>query len=391
MEHVSRTVDTDRFVKLTLSRYRGADRDLQNVYVRPVSIREVLHWQFVYRFTTRDVTLNVTPGEGVARVAALLENDFRNAHLFAADEQVTFEQRPGNAPLLRVDAIKTEPPPSLAHDRAKARPVDPRRAPWLQGLGVTDARGGVCKGMEAKFRQINKFVEILQSRLPEYLAGKTPLRLVDMGCGKGYLTFAAYDWLRGHGWADAEVVGLEMRADLVELANRVATEHGLAGLRFKQGTIADAGLGPTDVLVALHACDTATDDALAEGVRVGASLILVAPCCHKELRLQLQAPLVLASALQHGILLERQAELVTDALRADVLEWAGYETRVFEFIATEHTAKNLMIAAVRRQTPTDRDAAARRVRELAAFYGIRSQRLMNGLMGNEEGGARNAE
>src|SRR5205823_2303149 len=184
-----------------------------------------------------------------------------------------------------------------------------------------------------------------------------------------------YDWLQRAGARQLNVRGIEARIELVELCNRVAAENRFDGLRFDAGTIESASLGRVDVLVALHACDTATDDAIASGIQAGASLIVLAPCCHKELRPQLRPPPALASALRHGILRERQAEFVTDALRAALLEWAGYDTKVFEFISTEHTAKNLMIAAVKGKRSADRGEQARRVRELAAFYGIQSQRL----------------
>jgi hypothetical protein len=200
-----------------------------------------------------------------------------------------------------------------------------------------------------------------------------------MGCGKGYLTFAAYDWLRRGGSGEATVRGFEARPELVELGNRVARENNFAGLSFAAGSIATAKLEGVDTLVALHACDTATDDAIAQGIGAGASLIIVSPCCHKELRPQLTPPPVLAGALRHGILRERHAEFVTDSLRAALLEWAGYETKVFEFISTEHTAKNLMIAATKRPSNLDRDEAAARVRELAAFYGIHAQQLAANL------------
>jgi SAM-dependent methyltransferase len=202
-----------------------------------------------------------------------------------------------------------------------------------------------------------------------------------MGCGKGYLTFAAYEWLSRHAQGSAQVRGIEARTDLVELCNRVANESSFAGLKFETGNIANVPVESTDVLIALHACDTATDDAIAKGIKAGAKLILVSPCCHKELRPQLVPPPVLAGALRHGILLERHAEFVTDALRAALLEWAGYDTKVFEFISTEHTAKNLMIAATKRSAGGGRSEAdlATKVRELAAFYHVRSQRLAANL------------
>jgi SAM-dependent methyltransferase len=240
--------------------------------------------------------------------------------------------------------------------------IEPQ-SPWLRALQASPD----------KVRQIQKFAEILAHRAAEAgLVAGQPLRLLDMGCGKGYLTFAAYDWLRHHGWPAVEAVGVEQRAELVELCNRVAGECSLTGLKFERGSIDGYLVLPgIDSLMALHACDTATDDAIAKGVEAGAKLIIVAPCCHKQLRPQLRAPPVLSGALNHGLLLERQAEFVTDALRAALLEWAGYDTKVFEFVSTEHTAKNLMITAVRHGRKGDEHP----VKELAAFYGIRQQRL----------------
>jgi SAM-dependent methyltransferase len=202
--------------------------------------------------------------------------------------------------------------------------------------------------------------------------------LVDMGCGKGYLTFAAAEHLARRSDGPWQVRGIEQRPELVTLCNDAARACGIPGLEFTEGSIADAELKRADVLVALHACDTATDDALACGIRLGASLILVSPCCHKELRPQLIAPAPLERALRHGIFRERQAEFVTDALRAELLEWAGYDTRVFEFISPEHTGKNVVISAVRTRAAGTNDQAAA-VRALAAAYGIRRQRLAESL------------
>ena len=176
------------------------------------------------------------------------------------------------------------------------------------------------------------------------------------------------------------MTGIETRPALVDLCNRLAQESQLANLRFIAGDIASIALADVDVLVALHACDTATDDALAKGLTAGARLLVVSPCCQKELRPQLTAPAVLTDALSHGIFQERQAEFVTDALRAMLLEWAGYRTKVFEFISTEHTAKNLMLAAIKmRPRGSPDDALAGRIRAFAAFYGIRRQRLAEHL------------
>ncbi len=236
---------------------------------------------------------------------------------------------------------------------------------------MTNERGQAREGMAPKLRQIQKFTELVAHLLHEAgLGGERPLTLMDMGCGKGYLTFA----LAAHLGPHARIIGVETRPELVTLCNQVAHAEGFSHLSFLAGDIATTPVKDLDVLVALHACDTATDDALAKGIAAGASLLVVSPCCHKELRPQLTAPPVLTDALRHGIFQERQSEFVTDAMRAGLLEWAGYRTKVLEFISTEHTAKNLMIAAIRSHPPGDADRAAA-LRALATAYGIRHQRL----------------
>ncbi|MBU4459125.1 MAG: SAM-dependent methyltransferase [Verrucomicrobia bacterium] len=370
------------WVKLTLGAHHGADATLHNVIVRPVELRDGLKLSFVHRHATRDITRNLAPDEGLDHVAALLAVDFGSAHLFTTGAEIELRRkRPDAAARLIRHPPRHTAPATRTHDRARARPVDPAAAPWLQTLGVTNAAGAPREGMAGKLRQIGKFAEILRHSLEDLPPREgRGLDMVDMGCGKGYLTFAAFEVLRRDGWSPLRVTGIERRADLVDACNAAVAAHALEGLSFTRGDIASTPVGRTDVLVALHACDTATDDALAAGIRAEASLILASPCCHKELRPALRPPAVLAAALRHGILLERHAEFVTDALRAGLLEWAGYRTRVFEFVATEHTAKNLMIAAVRRPGPCRTDEAAQEVRDLAAFHGIRTQHLA-GLLG----------
>ncbi len=459
-------------VKLTLGKPRpGApDPSLRNVFARPVLLKAGPHISLLYRHATRDITKNLSPAEAEATLLALLEEAFLDAHLFTPLHGAQLEQsadaaRPAR---LRVKTAASAPPLAPAtHDRGKARVIAPE-APWLRALGVTNERGQPREGMSHKFRQIEKFAELLRSLLgeaglstrdqtppaprldpgpgvppiglhrgvsypppadaqgvegaglnlcpPSSLRPTAPLRLADMGAGKGYLTFALADLL-GEG---AEIVGIERRADLVATCNHVAADCGFAPrLRFIEGDIpappaphpggsgighwsldighfsassavADGGKAAPapalDALIALHACDTATDDALAAGHAAGARLLVVSPCCQKELRPRLTAPPVLADALRHGIFHERQAEFVTDALRAQLLECAGYRTKVFEFVSTEHTAKNLMIAAIRPASLAARGAefspdssTLARVRAFAAFYGIREQRLARHL------------
>lgn len=363
--------------KLTLGKYRGADATLRNVFVRPVALKTGPHLAFLWRHATRDVTKNLILSAGYEAIAELLGRDFLDAHLFTTTQSAQFESESDRLKVT-ASAATSAPlrPATTGNDRTKAHLI-PADASWLRALGVINDRGQPREGMADKFRQIQKFAELLTHLLSEaFPDASAPLKVADMGSGKGYLTFALAEVLG----ARAHVRGIELRPELVELCNRIARENGLAErLGFTPGSITATPLAPgkCDVLIALHACDTATDDALAAGIAAGAQLLVVAPCCQKELRRQLTAPPVLAPALRHGIFQERQAEFVTDALRAQLLECAGYRTKVFEFISTEHTAKNLMIAAIK--TPTVDPGAVDRARAFAAFYGIRQQKLAEHL------------
>jgi SAM-dependent methyltransferase len=372
-EQLRAAVQSATFLKLTLGRYRGSEPTLKNLLVRPVELKSGPHLSLVWRHATQDVTKNHPPEAALAIIEPLLGAGFLDAHLFTNEAKIQLACHPGGKSKLTTSKPPSEPKVMIGHDHVKARPIPPD-ASWLRTLGVTTSTGRPEEGMAAKFRQIEKFAEILQHLMAETSLA-APLEVVDMGAGKGYLTFAIATIL-GKG---AHVRGVEARPELVALCNAAAQEHGLAPeLEFTAGTIADTPLDNLDILIALHACDTATDDALARGIDAGANLLIVAPCCQKELRRQLQPPPVLAGALKHGIFQERQAEFVTDALRAELLEWAGYRTKAFEFISTEHTAKNLMITAIKTHARGD-EARAARVRELAAFYGIKKHALARQL------------
>ncbi len=365
------------FVKLTLSEYRGAEKGLRNLYGRPVELRDGPHVSLVWRYATRDVTKNVPPGEVVAALGKLLGPEFGRAHLFTTTGDWQLQCDASGEGQLKASRPVFAVAPAPEHDQKKRAAQAVGHAPFLRALGVTSATGEARPGMADKLRQIQRFVEILGHLTDDSpLAGRRELRVLDMGAGKGYLTFATAAFFRDRG-VDADITGVEARAELVELTNRVARETGFARLHFERGAIGDFAVkdGAADLLIALHACDTATDDALHHGIRAGASLILAAPCCHQEIRAQLTPPPVLREVLRHGILTEREAEIVTDGLRALLLEIHGYKASVFEFIAPEHTGKNLMIAAHKRAQPLPAEPLRERLRELLAFYGIRGQRL----------------
>ncbi|WP_404421648.1 class I SAM-dependent methyltransferase [Nibricoccus sp. IMCC34717] len=375
-EAADRAVKDGVCIKLTLGKYRGPDASLKNVFIRPIQLKAGPRLSFVHRHATRDETHNLAPDEALAELRRLVPAPFRDAHLFTPLQTFQFSGDDVGGGKLRVIAAKEAPrAASPGHDRAKQRLV-PDDAPWLRDLGITSAPGVVKAQMVGKFRQINRFVELLAPLIDDLHAqvGERPLTVTDMGCGKGYLTFAIATV-----FSDKTVVaGVERRSELVSASNEIAARCRVGNLSFVAGEIASDTSRKCDLLIALHACDTATDEALAKGIEAGAGGLVVSPCCQKELRPQLTPAAVLAPALVHGIFQERQAEFVTDALRALLLEWAGYRTRVMEFISTEHTAKNLLITALR-GGDVHTEKAAEAVRNFARFYGIRHHALASRL------------
>lgn len=370
------SLDSGTFIKLTLAKYRGAEAGLKNVYVRPVELKGGRRLSFLYRYRTRDAVNNHTSDEGSKHLRAMLGAEFSSGHLFTSKEDLRLEVSRKGAARLTSHPPTLSSPSTAGHERRKRRALDVAGSIYLRELGVTNERGEVRPAMGDKLRQINRFVEIvggLYDTSP--LVGREELSVVDVGSGKGYLTFALYDYLNNVRGVRASVTGVEARAELAELCNEVARRAGFERLEFRTGFIHDLEPPRADLLIALHACDTATDDAIHKGVEAGAALIVTAPCCHKEVRPQIVVPTQLRSVLRHGHLLEREAESVTDSLRALLLESAGYRVKVFEFVSTEHTRKNTMIAAVRREGISDREAALAEFHSLKEFYGIREQRL----------------
>lgn len=378
LRHLRASCDDGSFVRLSLTAPTERAGQLERVLVRLVALRGERHLSFTLRERRRDTTANLPLVEGVDDVGRRLRTEFRGALLAttAADWQLQ-QTAGGEAKLIRHRASSAEAPPR-AHDNAKATLLDERARPWLQGLGIVDALGRPRRNLAGKHAQIERYAEILghlarDCGWHDAAADVAPLHVVDVGCGVGHLTFAAWHLVKHVLRREPRVVGVEARAELVAGANGLAREVACDGLSFVCGDIGDAPLPAVDALIALHACNTATDHAIRRGVMAGARLVVVAPCCHQEVRPQLAAPEPLAPALRHGLLAERMAEWATDALRALVLEWAGYRTKVIEFVSSEHTAKNTMLAAVRTAAPpapAARAAARDAIERLRAFFGI---------------------
>jgi hypothetical protein len=346
------------------------------------------------------VTKNFPVAEAVEWVGANLAGEFRSALLCTTRRDWQLIVTESGAARLVAHKPSSPTPPSRAHDQARPGLLANSARDWLQGLDVCDASGKVRARRADKYRQINRYLEILShlaadcgwiasqpdpsreapgegeaARATKLRAQGENLVLADMGCGKGYLTFAAWQLFRRQLGLPISILGLEARPDLVDFTQRLASRIGAQDLQFLRGPIDSVELPRLDALIALHACDTATDDAIVRGIDSGAQLIVIAPCCHQELRPQLGRPAPLAPVLCHGVMAERMAKWLTDGLRALYLEWAGYRTKLLEFVATEHTPKNLMLAALRAGRPFSDPSARERIEQLKGFFGIQHHAL----------------
>lgn len=252
------------------------------------------------------------------------------------------------------------------HNRAKHYVLpEGTPVPFLVDLGVMTKDGAVVKAKYDKFRQINRFLEFVEDILPRLDRSKET-RIIDFGCGKSYLTFAMYYYLKEVKGYPVRITGLDLKKDVIALCSRLAKKFGFENLTFLHGDIADyEGADQVDMVVTLHACDTATDYALAKAVRWGAKVILSVPCCQHELNGQIESSL-LAPALKYGLIKERMSALLTDAVRAGLLEEAGYRTQILEFIDMEHTPKNILIRAVRQGKPQKQQGLSELIEELHA-------------------------
>jgi hypothetical protein len=381
---VSASWESGDFGGLVFSKHRGDALDLKRVDVRKVVLKGRDQVSFVSQYLTRDETLNLPWKEAIILMRQWMELDFSAVNLFASTGTLHWlRSRKGKQNLVRKLEQRTAPQ-ETRHDRPKRRWVGLER-PFLHALGVTDAQGVLVAAMSRKWKQINKFVEILErallgSGLLDRLPTET-ISVADFGSGKGYLTFAVHDYLQQSLDFDTEVMGVELRQDLVSFCSGVVQRLGVEGLVFNSGDVRTYPVRALDVVIALHACDIATDHAIHLGVRSGAAVILCSPCCHKEIRPQLLSPHLLRPILRHGVHLGQEAEMVTDGLRALLLEAAGYETQVFEFISLEHTQKNKMILAVKRATAVAPEPYLGQVQEVKDFYGIKQHCLERLLFG----------
>ena len=366
---VAAILDRDRFVGASLTGIRrGGSPPAQKVTIRPVQIGDERKVQISSFDGEQTEVENVHHAELESRIGSLVDGGFRSVYVktLAGDLQLTFSKK--GRPLLAKHQA-SEDTINLDHDRPKRRLIDPG-APYLAALGIADQQGRIKPSAQSKFRQVARFVELLDHTIGSRVEPGGHLEVVDFGCGSGALTLAAYDHLVHTRGLDVSLVGVDTKADLIAASNQLVTDLGWQNARFENGLIADYSGPPADLVLALHACDTATDDALAQAIRWQSTFVLAAPCCQHDLQTQVDpdaAAAMVQPMLRDGIARERFIDLLTDTIRAETLRDYGYSTDIIEFISTEHTARNLMIRAVRKHKPAPRTKSAG---DLAAAWAV---------------------
>lgn len=346
IEELLKRVLTSLLVDMVISGARGGG-DFIKIKVRPVMIRDSLYFQ-VSRYTDKQVFHeNMTAEDALETLSGWILHDFRQAQIRMQDEMVTvLVSKKGKATIKSKKAacIETQ---NLEHNRKKQYIIEEGTAvPFMIDLGVMTESGKIIRTRYDKYRQINRFLEFIEDILPELPTDRT-VHIIDFGCGKSYLTFAMYYYLKVLKHYDIRITGLDLKQKVIEDCQALADRYGYDGLQFLCGDIADYnGTDEVDMVVTLHACDTATDYALYKAVKWHASVILSVPCCQHELNRKMQCE-TLSGAFQYGLIKERTAALMTDAMRGQLLEMKGYKTQLLEFIDMEHTPKNILIRGVK--------------------------------------------
>ncbi|HZO72844.1 MAG TPA: SAM-dependent methyltransferase [Ktedonobacteraceae bacterium] len=366
----------DQFIKATFSGpAKRHDEGWMKVVVRPVLLRGKKHLQFSYFDAQKDVMKNYAGEELPRQVELLLSLEFKHIHLHTHEQTTQIQITRKNKVLIH--STKPEPAQqgdSWSHDRQKKTfLMEPAAAPFLRAVGLMGEHGKIKADMYGKFRQIQEFIKLIsQTGALDHLA-TSPLRVVDAGCGNAYLTFAFYYYLHDYLQKATSMVGIDSRNEPLERHREKVAQLGWADLLFQTSAIIDFHpVAMPDIVLALHACDTATDEALAQGIQWQSHLLVSVPCCHHHLQLQLEqqppAP-PFGPVLRHSILKERLGDILTDSFRVLILQIMGYQADIVQFVSSEHTAKNVMIRAVKSRQPGN-PQAVREYKELKAFWNI---------------------
>ena len=333
--------DQNNFVRAVLSgRRRNMQTEYERIDIRPVQLKHGLRLQLILSEEKQDTTKNI--GIDAEKILELLNSGYANVLVeFTTGSYSLRITKKGEALIHEAKGVFER---SVSHDRTKERLLD-ASDPFLIEVGISDHKGSIKPSMQDKYRQVEEFLRILEPALPEK---KEKLSIVDLGCGHAYLTFATHQYLRKSG-IDAQVIGIDVRENSRDRNNAIAKKLGITdSIEFRAEEISETKIESADIAIALHACDTATDDAIAWGVQHGVQLLLIAPCCHHDLQVQIQdIPEPWPMLTRHGIMRERLGDLLTDSFRTQILKLLGYRVDAIEFVGGEHTPRNLMIRATK--------------------------------------------
>ena len=368
---LSEALDSGSLIKIIFAGKRRKSQEYRKVVMRPVSIKGETLYQTEYHFDKKVTHSNIPRRDVVGTAMKLIAEDFKQVNILTETGDIQILASKPERPRITINCTSRQTA-DLSHNKKKNYIIeDGVPCDFLIKLGVMSPDGRVVKKHYSKFRQINRFLEIADDCF-SYLPDDRTLRVIDFGCGKSYLTFALYYYLKLVKHRDVEITGLDLKRDVIEFCSRTADELGYDGLMFLTGDIADYESDGADMVVTLHACDTATDYALANAVRWKSRVILSVPCCQHELFSQIKSP-VDEPMLKHGIIKDKFTELLTDGLRGLKLEARGYDVSMIEFTSLEHTARNIMIKAVKTDLPSEASMAkaSREYEALKEAYNVR--------------------
>ncbi len=373
LELLELSCNNDDFINMKISKPSDKDLHYKKIFIRKIVLKDQVVFNCVYNNKTQDITKNYNLQEYLHTCNEFIWNDFKNAVLFTKENDITLSYNKKWIP--KIFSTKSSKKDSTNnvnnHNNTKQRLINTDNNIYLQKLWVINSNNVTVNSKVGKLRQIHKFIETLSSSIKQSsLENKINIKVTDMWSGKWYLTFAVYDYIKNILDKNVVVNWIEFRKDLVEICNDIALDCCFDDLNFIQWTIEDTQVKDNNILIALHACDTATDDAIHKWITSNSELIVLSPCCHKQIRKEVWKGTPLDSLLAHGIFKERQSEMVTDTLRWLIMELHGYKTKIFEYIADEHTHKNTMIVWIKHTNLIKTEEITKKIQDFKKMFWI---------------------
>jgi hypothetical protein len=376
-------LDQNELVKITFSKPRF-DSELKNVYFKPVLFKDILKLNIVYRYGKKDITKNFIFPDALKILKTEIFDLFLNLVITTTTKNYFIIQSKKGKISMKIKEQKEKLTPNLTHDKPKFSKIEIKNNLYLESLGLVSNSNNLQKN--TKLNQINQIIELIEKEVKSMVLEKgmfsSQFKAIDLGSGKSYLTFGFYDYFKNtFPLVDLNMFGVELNQDLVSFSNNLAKEIDFKGLNFVSSSISDCrkliSLENIDLLLALHACNTATDDAICLGIKNKAKLIVIAPCCHQQVRKDIIKTDFNESFIEYGILLERQAELLTDLIRVQVLKKYNYQVKVIEFVEKTNSPKNILIIATKNSNKNkDKSSVNQTINKIMENFGIQSHYLL---------------